>query len=233
MNFRPILFSTNMVQAILYGNKTQTRRVVKEFVDKEILSVRAPDGIEIGKFGKDGWRGELPSRHDGNAYGVEAKPPCKAGDILWVRETFDNIALGHPWYYKADGDLRPECWKGENWNPSIHMPREAARIFLRVTDVRMEQLQDISVLDAIHEGCCGVACDSQPSGWHVRPEDDFARLWDDTCGKKGCHWDDNPWVWVIEFERCDKPEGWCKEDGGDRVLHGCADIGRTDDPKGV
>lgn len=207
MNVRPMLFSTDMVIAILYGNKTQTRRVVKEFVGKEILSVRAPDGTEIGKCGKDGWRGELPVRHDGNMYCVEAKPPCKAGDILWVRETWakiSDVTCTDPELGMQDGFVyRADCVgvQPPKWRPSIHMPREAARIFLRVTDVRMEHLQDMSVLDAIHEGCCGVACDSLPSGWRVRPEDAFARLWDTTCGKNGCYWNDDPWVWVISFER--------------------------------
>ena len=135
------------------------------------------------------------------------KAPCSVGDVLWVRETFDDVALGHPWFYKADGDLRPECWKGENWNPSIHMPKEAARIFLCVNDVRVERLQEIDEEDAIAEGFA-----DSPAGTES-PLERFAVLWDKTVKRDDLRkygWHANPWVWVIEFERCEKPNGWSK-----------------------
>lgn len=219
MSIKPILFNTEMVRAILDGRKTQTRRVVKEFAGEEILSVSAPDGTEIGKYGRDGWRGKLPDRHDGNTYCVEAKPPCKVGDILWVRETWNGDWCDH-YIYKADGGSAVSAGydKEPRWHPSIHMPRKAARIFLRVTDVRVERLQEITKEQARAEGCDG-RCDCPSSGTDGSlccVERDFSRekfesVWDSTVKPSDLHiygWYANPFVWVIEFERCEKPEGW-------------------------
>lgn len=188
MNIKPILFNTAMVRAILEGRKTQTRRIIKP----------QPTNPRWNNVGWLGW-------DDGHGYCM--KPPCMVGDVLWVRETFDNVAMGHPWYYKADGDLRPEYWKGERWMPSIHMPKEATRIFLRVKDVRVELLDSMSEEDAIAEGFA-----DSPSGTDS-PLDRFSYLWNKTIKREdlrefGYH--ANPWVWVIEFERCGKPEGWCE-----------------------
>ena len=165
----PILFNTEMVRAILDGRKTQTRRVIKP----------QPTNPRWNNVGWLGW-------DDGHGYRMKA--PCAVGDVLWVRETFDDVALGNPWYYKADGDLRPECWKGERWRPSIHMPREAARIFLRVKDVRVERLRDMNDSDLANEGF----------GDWIR----FISLWNSTLNSTDCDkydWNSNPWVWVIEF----------------------------------
>jgi len=167
---KPILFNTEMVKAILDGRKTQTRRVCK------------------GQPQDDG----KCSPED-----IGYKPPYKPGDILWVRETWDNIPvspgghmrMGGKFYYKADGDIRPDGWQG-NWHPSIHMPRRAARIFLRVKDVRAERLKEMSANDAMDEGF---------ADWN-----EFARLWDSTIKPEDIDkfgWNANPWVWVIEFER--------------------------------
>lgn len=221
---KPILFNTEMVRAILDGRKTQTRRVVKEFVGEEILSVRAPDGTEIGKYGRDGWRGKLPDRHDGNTYCIEAKPPCKVGDILWVRETWAwfsamecaSLCIGPCKHYKDDYGCF--VYKADNPNftckPSIHMPREAARIFLRVEDVRVERLQEITPEQARAEGCDG-RCNCPSSGGNGSlscVERDFSvekfeSVWDSTIKRSDLPlygWYANPWVWVITFERCDK-----------------------------
>ncbi len=221
MSIKPILFNTEIVRAILDGRKTQTRRVVKEFVGEEILSVRAPDGIEIGKYGRDGWRGELPDRHDGNTYCVEAKPPCKVGDILWVRETFAKISdftcidpelgMDDGFVYKAD------FGRGEQpiWHPSIHMPKEAARIFLLVKDVRVERLQKIDNYGALLEGFDGLD-DRLRHGadgtTRISPFDFGVEMfhagWDRTIKRSDRDkygWNANPWVWVIKFERCEKP----------------------------
>lgn len=223
MGIRPILFNTEMVRAILDGRKTQTRRAVKEFAGEEILSVRAPDGTEIGKYGRDGWRGKLPDRHDGNTYCVEAKPPCKVGNILWVRETWNGDWCDH-YIYKADGGSAVSAGydKEPRWHPSIHMPKQAARIFLRVTDMRVERLQDIDNAGAIAEGCDGRG-DRPSSGTDgtlsIVPYDfsveRFQTVWDKTVSKNPCkfkrnpwYWKDNPWVWVITFERCEKPDVW-------------------------
>ena len=219
MSVKPILFNTEMVRAILDGVKTQTRRVVKEFAGEEILSVRAPDGIEIGKYGRDGWRGKLPDRHDGNTYCVEAKPPCKVGDILWVRETWNGDWCDH-YIYKADGGSAVSAGydKEPRWHPSIHMPRDAARIFLRVADVRVERLQEITPEQARAEGCDG-RCNCPSSGGNGSlscVERDFSvekfeSVWDSTIKRSDLPlygWYANPWVWVIEFEQCEKPEVW-------------------------
>lgn len=211
--FKPILFNTEMVKAIQSGCKTQTRRIVKN-----------QDGIHprrsnIGFFGWD----------DGHGY--QMMPPCKEGDILWVRETWGKLTECnvYPLYepeeerfiYRADiGD--PDHFQAK-WHPSIHMPKEAARIFLRVKDVQVERLQEITVLDAISEGCGGTICDhadAHPTlgctdclntGWLEAPDAEFAQLWDTTikpADRDKYGWDANPWVWVIEFERIEKPEDW-------------------------
>lgn len=190
MNVKPILFNTAMVQAILEGRKTQTRRIIKP----------QPTNPRWNNIGWLGW-------DDGHGYRM--KSPCEVGDVLWVRETFDDVAMGHPWYYKADGDLRPECRKGERWMPSIHMPKEAARIFLKVKDVRIEKLWAMDEETAIAEGF-----EDSPAGTDS-PLQRFSELWDKTIKRDdlrefGYHAD--PWVWVIEFERCEKPEGWCLDE---------------------
>ena len=185
MAIKPILFNTEMVKAILESRKTQTRRILK-----------ARHGGELEIHDDPGGTARLCERCGSRCRGLV--PPYEVGDVLWVRETFDDVALGHPWYYKADGDLRPECWKGERWMPSIHMPKEAARIFLKVKGVRVERLRDMNDSDLANEGF---------SDW-VR----FLSLWNSTIKPADCDkydWNANPWVWVIEFERCEKPEGWC------------------------
>lgn len=215
MTERPILFNTEMVRAILDGRKTQTRRIIK--------LTHGFDGRPVGESGN-------PDNPIGFMYPCGIKrPPCNKGDILWVRETWcpcaslDSFFDGKNLFvYKADYAEHSSLPCG--WKPSIHMPKEAARIFLRVNDVRAEKLQDITVLDAINEGCCGTICDhanANPAlgctdcyntGWLERPETEFALLWDTTVKKADLPvygWDANPWVWVIEFERCDKPKGWC------------------------
>lgn len=205
MTIKPILFNTEMVQAIIDGRKTQTRRIIKP----------QPTNPRWNNIGWLGWEDD---------YGYRMKHPCEAGDILWVRETWDNIPvspgghirMGGRYYYKADDDLRPGAWKVGKWRPSIHMPKEAARIFLRVTDVRVERLQDISVEDCKREGIWD-DYKTPTKKWHDNLAEMayprcFAKLWDSTIkpSDRDCYgWEANPWVRVIEFERCEKPEGWC------------------------
>lgn len=147
--------------------------------------------------------------------------------ILWVRETWNGDWCDH-YIYKADGGSAVSAGydKEPRWHPSIHMPRDAARIFLRVTDVQVERLNEISQSDAIDEGT--LTCDlcetdeykescekakiegsKPPIGYS--PRERFAALWDSTIKnteitKYG--WYANPWVWVITFERCEKPDAW-------------------------
>lgn len=206
---KPILFSTPMVQAILDGRKTQTRRAIK-YDFESVYSAASQQGI----MDKVCQYGELPS--DAIEWYAKniAKPKYQPGDVLWVRETFCEVPYEHnhvpikggyitiPKYaYKADSE---RDYTGI-WKPSIHMPREAARIFLRVKTVRVERLQDITPKDAWDEGCR--IGNSFPWEEHI-PELQqqcrdilFIQLWDSLNAKRGYGWDANPWVWVIEFER--------------------------------
>lgn len=207
MSVKPILFNTDMVKAILDGRKTCTRRLVK------FLSGKNPK-----------WTGYIK---DGSMLYNGKNEPCirtqpyQPGDILYVRETWCALPVneaghmrGHSvYYYKTDGDLRPEGWRG-NWHPSIHMPKEAARIWLKVTDVSVERLQDITEDGAKAEGiytpnCRGCnatfRCDFWNEGYNEF--DEFMEIWDSTIKKSDIDhygWQANPWVWVIEFERCKK-----------------------------
>lgn len=200
---KPILFNTQMVQAILEGRKTVTRRLVR---------------FQTGQNPQ--WSGYIP---DGPVlYGSNnvpaTKSPYQAGDILYVRETWqffpcfdcvksmcdttpltyedsDSVTEGC-WIYKADyteSDQKRVCW-----HPSIHMPKEAARIFLRVKDVRAEQLQDITEAGKTAEG--------MHAGWQHY---NFYELWDSTIkpsDRASYGWKANPWVWVIEFEKISRKE---------------------------
>lgn len=203
---KPILFNTEMVQAIMEGRKTVTRRLVKPAPAGDGTK---PEELTITRPGY--WN----SFGDDNVY----RQPCKPGDILYVRETWDNEPItpgGHfrprgVWYYKADGDLRPEAWRG-NWHPSIHMPKEAARLFLRVKNVRVERLQDIDEEGAKAEGAN--FCNGKHVGFKEKMRrsavERFADIWNSTIKPADLPiygWDANPWVWVIEYERCEKPEG--------------------------
>ena len=143
MAIKPILFNTEMVQAILDGRKTCTRRVVK---------TRRKDacGFYVTKRPDDSFTGIYEYDEDERMFENQLIPPYKPGDILYVRETFIQAAARTFWY-KADDNL----WmpKGLHWKPSIHMPKEAARIWLKVTNVRVERLQDMTDDDAEAEGC--------------------------------------------------------------------------------
>ena len=190
---KPIIFSTPMVQAILDGRKTQTRRIVKvNIADRFVLD---DSGNVLGSYTEG-----MPE-----AYPTIDDAPYQEGDILWVRETwqllpsgFDEIPPEYWYIYKATDELSDECTR---WRPSIFMPREAARLFLRVKNVRVERLQDITEEDAIAEGMSktlvdGVVFISAKGNFHV--------FWDSLNIKRGYGWDTNPWVWVIEFERINK-----------------------------
>lgn len=207
MAIKPILFNTEMVRAILDGRKSCTRRVVKP----------------------------QPTAH----YGAQCiKPPYQPGDILYVRETW-KCWRAHRYeatadiMFKADGDgvqlqfangstdsidrfdydKFVNKWFSHNgeWKPSIFMPKEAARIWLKVTNVRVERLQQITEVGIRKEGIevdpkeCVGKFDFISELFFL-----FQRLWDSTIKKSDFDrygWDANPWVWVIEFERCEKPEG--------------------------
>lgn len=217
MSTKPILFNTEMARAILDGKKSCTRRLVKP----------QPQGyFEVNEnpvyiYDTDWNQGKIT-------------PPYQPGDILYVRETWhkyikrvgkgESCRFAEFYGYRASV-ANPED-ADEPWRPSIHMPKEAARIWLKVTDVRVERLQEMKPVDVIKEGaypdcwdcldtyeesgsqCCyGTEeqcsqCDGVMMEWE--------KLWNSTIKKTDIDhygWDANPWVWVIEFERCKKPKG--------------------------
>jgi hypothetical protein len=200
MAIKPILFNTEMVRAILDGRKTCTRRVIE--------LPENMDGVPVGKSGDS-------SNPLGFMYpGGIKRPPYQPGDILYVRETWCALPVneaghmrGHSiYYYRADGDLRPEGWRGK-WRPSIHMPKEAARIWLKVTNVRVERLQEITIDGIRNEGISSMAVHAGDMEIALK---EWKNLWNSTIKKTDLDsygWEANPWVWVIEFERCEKPEG--------------------------
>ena len=199
MAIKPILFNTEMVRAILDGRKTCTRRLVR------FLPGENPQ-----------WTGYIRDGlmlYNGRNEPCIIKVPYQPGDTLYVRETWCGLPVneaghmrGHTIYYnKADGELRPKGWRG-TWHPSIHMPKEAARIWLKVTDVRVERLQEITSEQICREGV-EVEYPHVLNGEEKRYA--FSRLWDSTIKKSDLDrygWNASPWVWVIKFERCEKPE---------------------------
>lgn len=202
MAIKPILFNTEMVRAILGGRKTCTRRVIKpqweecptcKYVHNEYIYDKLAENVYCARCG-------YPME-------PERRSPYQPGDILYVRETFIQIAA-HTFWYKAYG----KSWmlKDLRWHPSIHMPKEAARIWLKVTDVRVERLQDITENGIKNEGIrlkqkdCVSKFDYISELYFL-----FSRLWDSTIKKSDLDsygWNANPWVFVIEFERCEKPQ---------------------------
>lgn len=192
---KPILFNTEMVRAILDGRKTVTRRVVKQSItDKFVLS---QDGKLLGSFNAD--------HPEWGIYPTIDDAPYRPSNILYVRETFFECS-GH-FYYKADGKHEGLARLGVyfKWQPSIHMPCKAARIFLRVTDVRVERLQDINDDEALKEGFGYFGA----VDWIKSPFYDFRDTWDTLLKPKDralYGWVANPWVWVIEFERVSREE---------------------------
>lgn len=193
MRHIPMLFSTEMVRAILDGKKTQTRRMVKPQPDDE------------GNIAATTNRGE-PVKLNVHERGLG---PCAPGDVLWVRETWATVTKGvgfsayDEYIYRLD-------YRGEapdRWRPSIHMPKAAARIFLRVTDVRVGRVRDISREDMYAEGVPEEKTVGDTTGRAVYPLA-FARLWDSLAKRDEDKWAANPWVWVIEFEKTERPEGF-------------------------
>ena len=195
----PILFNMEMVRSILDGRKSCTRRIIKP----------QPQGyFEVSE--------EPLYIYDTDGKQSKITPPYQPGDILYVRETFIQAAA-HIFWYKADD--KPWMSKDLLWKPSIHMPKEAARIWLKVTDVRVERLQDITGLSVQKEGIeldpkeCASKFDFITELFLL-----FQKLWDSTIKKSDLDrygWDTNPYVWVIEFERCEKPKEEKGNDSGD------------------
>lgn len=204
MKERPILFSGPMVRAILSGQKTVTRRIVKpQFAS-------APTDVVDGV---PSW--DSPTNYAGEVQmNTQRGKPCpygKPGDRLWVREAWAQInvaqAPGESWVVYRECDNRTDY--GGPWKPSIHMRRRDSRILLEITDVRVERLQDIREDQVLDEGIGDhrFDCDRpvEPDGYpacscgSIGYIDAFADLWNTINGRGA--WDANPWVWVVEFKR--------------------------------
>ncbi len=207
---KPILFSTIMVQAILRGEKTQTRRIIKPQPEVDLESGYVFNGKFTCQYDSHNWKD----------FFIKDWAKYQVGDILWVRETWCKTLIqdeeGEKFMYRVDED--PGCIvKGFGWKPSIFMPKEAARIFLKVTKVRVEKLNDISEEDAFAEGI--PRGDKKELKWNrlypdylynkrvvsacLTPQSSYQSLWEKINGKGS--WILNPRVWVYEFERIEKP----------------------------
>lgn len=193
---KPILFNTEMVRAILrkLSPKTTTRRCIKGYIPKDAVwgyTMFTPNGyISCRGTFSDGYGDKF------------IKLPCQKGDILYVRETWaestDLFGEFPEYIYRTDyGETEDDSFPPSmfKWRPSIFMPKKAARIWLKISDVRVERLQDMETEDDrnyIAEG--------------ATDKHDFIRIWDSTVKDNEHGWYANPWVWVIEFERCENPE---------------------------
>lgn len=211
MSIKPILFNAEMVRAILNGRKTCTRRKIP---------------IDIVDFCDIDHDGELLSYQ--NSYGDFINPEklCRyqPGDILYIRETWhkytkrigEGAACHLAEFYGYKASIANSEDANEPWKPSIHMPKEAARIWLKVTDVRVERLQEITKDGCVAEGIYPSHCRECSAAFGCNPcpdegydeIDEFVKLWNSIIKKADIDrygWDANPYVWVLEFERCEKP----------------------------
>lgn len=213
---KPILFNTEMVQAILEGRKTTTRRVIKDISN----SIHDFDSI-VTKIGGEKVARFIFNGHHKLNMPLDISLPYKVGDILYVRETWcrGKVEEDAPDAEGQDSYLYVSQCKEEDriiykeqcirwnvdisetkWKPSIFMPKEVARIFLKVTNIKVERLQNID-----YEGCKNEGVKAGYDGWIG----EWSKLWDSTVNKKDLDdygWDSNPYVWVIEFERISKYE---------------------------
>lgn len=227
MKERPIIFSTQMVRAILRGAKTQTRRVIP------VLPKR---GYSLHQISGDKFCFLKVHKNGDATHSDVFKKPCDVGDLLWVRETFvgpifddfddpyseEDFQNPDHCIYKADKDESPECVDMDDnirrgWIPSIHMPRWASRITLLVKSVRAEPLRDISDTDAMREGIYSSFLRGTPfhiaTDWDGNeralvagvPKLDFGTLWQKLYPDGQKSWGANPWVWVIDFDVVKRP----------------------------
>ena len=206
----PMLFNTEMVQAIQGGRKTATRRLVKYKYDNTVVRRKIDKYeirlIEIQKDVEGETHGKNP---DGSTRRrllpyIEKEPPCKKGDLLYVRETWSCEGDGC-YLYRADyGEKQAERI---TWRPSIHMPKQAARIWLKVTEVRAQRLSEMRIRDFLREGAViPPEAYNDPANACRQAREEFSRIWDSTLKREelaGYGFATDPWVWAIEFERCD------------------------------
>lgn len=212
MAIKPILFNTEMVRAILDGRKSCTRRINKDANDYVVPDMDFFDP-EKRTYAVHNY---ADKEHKIKLSIAERSCPICPGDILYVRETWhkytkrvgdgENCHLAEFYGYKASVTNSEDA--NEPWKPSIHMPKDAARIWLKVTDVRVERLQEIGAESALAEG----------ADKYIRTNGElnksltitsFIGIWNSTIKKSDLDrygWNANLWVWVIEFERCEKPE---------------------------
>jgi hypothetical protein len=215
IKYRPILFSTPMVQAVDENRKKQTRRTK----GLEKISLLATEVVKSDQWKSQGdWvaRFKFKGEEKYEATNIIKCPYGDVGDVLWVRESYSHNYFSHNDHaYKADWDNPdPDIVPEPKWKPSIHMPKEACRIFLKITNIRVERLQDISEEDSKLEGIHYKY--DEEIGYTYKhylkekfgpsPIHSFQTLWESINGKES--WDSNPWVWVIEFEKIEKPEDW-------------------------
>lgn len=212
MAIKPIPFNTEMVKGILDGCKIQTRRAIKPAHGGNLEIHDDPGGTPV-----------LCERCGSRCCGL--KPPYQPGDILWVPEawkcvgTYGEIGYevvlrsGRRTVFEFESRERAQKWvkyrdkPPHQWQSPYFMPKEAAQIFLCVRNVRVQRLNGMSEEDAMAEGFEDSPADTDS------PLERFSVLWDKTIKRVDLReygWHANPWVWVIEFERCEKPEGWCK-----------------------
>ena len=229
MSDRPIIFSGEMVRAILEGRKTQTRRVIKPQPSAHYWQ-RVP-GYQLRMSGplvdaNDGrtfvqFHHTIPQNKAWDSEPTASCPYGQPGDRLWVRETFcvvDDRDYGEerwvdyratPKYaesHPAGWDNAPDDAEALKWRPSIHMPRWASRITLEVVRVDVERVQEICEQDVLAEGTPGAwTTGDRYLGYRANPNLNsyqffFQKLWDSINAKRGFGWDSNPWVWVVEFK---------------------------------
>ena len=198
MAIKPILFNTEMVRAILDGRKTCTRRICKDANECTVPDMEFYNADKrtyaVHNFADKEQMEQLST--------AERTCPICTGDILYVRETWKEAPKGYYYYEDWQKDDIADVTK---WKPSIYMPKDAARIWLKVTNVRVERLHEITEVQAQAEGCnSGLLTGACTARGH------FEDLWNSTVKKSDIDrygWDANSYVWVIEFERCEKPEG--------------------------
>lgn len=227
----PILFNTEMVRAILTGRKTATRRLIRPRYKEDESGFEIMTNMGTGER----WVEKVDEEEMSFDPPRYITPPYQSGDILYVRETWgvmrakrydaivdiafkaggENKTIYFP-YGGTDNANRNKYdefikkWSKQSaflWHPSIHMPKAAARIWLKVTDVRVERLQDIDGQGVLKEGLNSLV-HPEADYFDTNQREMFENLWNSTIKKSDQNiygWEANPWVWVIEFEKCENP----------------------------
>jgi len=203
MKEHPILFSGEMVKAILEGRKTQTRRIIKPQPDENgVIYMENPPVLDWEQIYNEEWKPYQYDTLEGESRAVYC-PYGNVGDQLWVRETFSfRNECFRGICYRADSLDVPVETKAK-WKPSIFMPRKASRIQLEIVNIRVERLNNISGVDCIAEGIDKELCkDYNHDNIFLDEEaakEYYQELWEKINGKES--WEKNSWTWVIEFKR--------------------------------